>query len=164
MAEPFHHRLGMRTLGDQERRARVAQVVEPEALRETRSDHRRLERPAVEVRVSQRSSGRVGKDEIARLCSSSAGEMLAEAIAEEPRHPHRASFVGLRRAEHERAVNLRIRFRDLDRAAQKIDATDPQCRDLARSEPGVGGEYDERARLITEHPVELVDLFRSEEH
>jgi hypothetical protein len=64
------------------------------------------------------------------------GEVGGQLVVEEPRQPHDAPLVCLRRAPRERPVDFAERLGDLDLAAQQIEPLDLEAGDL----PVVAGE------------------------
>ena len=94
MAELGLDRLDARALGDQQARAGMAKVMEPQPVGESRLGRRRLEDAGDELLLPQRATLRRGEYQIVRAVRP-LSQVGGELVAEEPRQVHRAAGVGL---------------------------------------------------------------------
>jgi len=87
-------RLGVSTLGDEQRRAGVPQIVKADLLRQARASQRWAEQPAVEVVMPERPAPRGSKHERVTV-TRPAGQIVGQLAAEKPRQADGALCVGL---------------------------------------------------------------------
>ena len=106
--------------------------MESKPFRGARRRDSRAERSSIEVRVSQRASGRVGEHELIPAARG-AVEMRAALVAQEAGEPHCSACVRLRWTEHEFASDLGEALDDVDGSAKQIKVSNPERRYLTRS-------------------------------
>jgi hypothetical protein len=86
------------------------------------------------------------------------GEIGAQLVAEEPRQPHDAPLVVLRRAPGELPVDIAEGLGDLDLAAQQVQPLDLEAGDLPGPESRVGADQHQQPVAGIDCLGELLDL------
>jgi hypothetical protein len=99
MAELRLDRLDTRALGDEQARAGMAKVMEPQPVGESRPGRRRLEDAGDELLLPQRPALRRGEHQIPRTMRP-LGQVGGELLAEEARQMRGAAGIGLGRPPH----------------------------------------------------------------
>lgn len=142
VAESFHDRPRVRALRDEQRRARVPQIVEPEALRDTRSPHRRLEVAAVEGVVPHRPTALTREHQVV-LPERPRPDVLGELAGERLGDADLAARVGLGLDEEQLPADLAEGLDDVESALVEIDPAYAECLQLTGTQTGVRGGLDE---------------------
>ena len=130
MAEPGLDGLDAGALGDEQARAGVAKVVEPQPVGESSLDGCRLEDAGDELLLPQRTALRCGEHQIPRTLRP-VGQVGGELVAQEPRQMRRAGGVGLGRPPHQPPIHLGRRLADLAASAKQVEVADTERHQLA---------------------------------